>query len=181
MIAPRVFAKQQPKIACFAVSGRTEAPLGAIGASTYHRCNLAEWRGWEPDGRVCRRSYLWLQNLMPYKFNQARRHKIPNLTRPDGAACAGGPAHPVVNRSTRTSRSKPDWRFAACSTSRFGRPSVRCAQSLSCSAFRSESPTKRHPAVEAAVCGLCHSGSCATEPLHVLVDSSGVKVHGEGE
>ena len=39
-------------------------------------CNLAGWRGWQPDSRVSRRPRPWLWKLMPYKFNQARRHNI---------------------------------------------------------------------------------------------------------
>src|SRR5215208_5085536 len=44
-----------------------------------HRwCTDVPWVvSWRPGGRVCRRPRPWLWKLMPYKFNQARRHKIP--------------------------------------------------------------------------------------------------------
>ena len=134
------------------------------------------WRGWQPDGRVFRRPRPWLWKLMPYKFNQDRRHKIPkaryqvtNWPEYDAAlvrrghltvwftdeAVAAWHAPATGERGGQPVYSdiaiETGLHCAWCFTSRFARPKVRCARSRTCSAFGSESPTIRHSAVEAAV------------------------------
>lgn len=90
------------------------------------------------------------------------------------------PPSVAASRSIPTSRSRPDWRFAWSSIGRFARPRrgaidrrlARCSDQNS-GPYDLQPPGRRS--------GDLTGADERDEPLDLLVDSTGVKIYGEGE
>src|SRR5208282_5884969 len=169
-------------------------------------CNLDGWRVWQPDGRVCRRPHPWLWKPMPYKFNQDRRHKIPkaryrvtNWPEYDAALVRRG--HLTV---WFTDEAVAAW-HAPATGERGGQPIYSDIAIETGLALRLvlHQPLRQTEGALRSIADLLgvriripdhttfsrRSGGLRDlpkrifhdEPLHVLVDSTGVKIYGEGE